>query len=77
MSNPKWDGPDYTGCGNFLGKQRRNFYITNRSWQLLHALCLEFGVNHSSMIELCVREKYVKDIGPVPKIEYSGGRRAK
>jgi hypothetical protein len=38
MSNPKWDGPDYTGCGNFLGKQRRNFYITNRSWDLLQEI---------------------------------------
>jgi len=76
MSNPKYTD-DYSGCGNFLGKQRRNFYITNRSFDFLHALCLEYGLNHSSMLELCIREKYVKDIGPVPAIKYADGRKAK
>lgn len=73
----KYDDTDERprGCGNYLGKQRRNFYITNRCWDLLHALSLEYGCNHSSMIELCVREKYVKDIGPVPAIVYDGGKK--
>lgn len=67
----------FPGCGNWLGKQRRNFYITNRAWDLLHELALEFGMNHSSMLEICIREKYVKDIGPVPPIKYADGRLAK
>jgi len=54
-------------CGNWLGKARRNFNITRRCWQLLHVLCLEFGLNHSNMLELCVREMYVKHFGKVKK----------
>lgn len=65
------------GCGNWLGKQRRNFYITNRSWDLLHALALDFGLNHSATLELAIREMYVKNIGPVPPIKYADGTKAK
>jgi len=68
---------DLRHCGNWLGKARRNFNLTNRSWNLLHALCLEYGLNHSSMLEICIREKFIKDIGPLPPIEYAGGRKAK
>ena len=73
MTNPKEKSDRPPGCGNYLGKQRRNFYITNRAWDLLHELTLELGTNHSSTLELAIREYYVKLIGPVPPIKYAGG----
>lgn len=76
MAGKQDGGPKNPGCGNWLGKQRRNFYITNRSFDLLHALALEFGINHSSMLELCIREMHVAKIGPVPPVTYSDGRKA-
>ena len=75
MSYPKWQ-VEYPS-GNWLGKQRRNFYITNRSWDLLHKLCLEYGVNHSVMLEMTIRDKYAREIGPVPPIKYKNGQNAK
>jgi hypothetical protein len=71
------DRANRRACGNWLGKQRRNFNLTNRCWDLLHELALEFGLDHGAMLEICVREKYIKDIGPLPKITYAGGEKAK
>ena len=56
------------GEGNYLGKARRNFYISNRCWQLLHALSLELGLNHSSVLEMAVRAYHQTVIGPVPPV---------
>jgi hypothetical protein len=73
----KSDPTDPSYQGNWLGKARHNFNITRRCWHLLHLLCMEYGLNHSSMLEMCVREKYIKDIGPLPEIEYHDGRKAR
>ena len=56
------------GEGNYLGKARRNFYISNRCWDLMHQLSLEFGINHSNVIEIAVRELYQRTYGSVPRI---------
>jgi hypothetical protein len=75
MRNSPNDDKKYEG--NWLGKARHNFYITRRCWQLLHFLCMEYGLNHSSMLEICIREKYIKDIGPLPESQYHNGEKAK
>lgn len=62
--------------GNWLGKTRHNITMTARGWGLVHKLCLEYGLNYSEIIELAVREKYIKDVGPLPPIQYSDGRKA-
>lgn len=63
------------GRGNWLGKQRRNFYLTNRCWRLMHELALDIGVSHGTIIELAVREMYARIKNEVPPIAYSDYRR--
>lgn len=65
------------GMGNYLGKQRRNFYITNRCWNMMHDLSIEIGINHSGIIELAVREMYIRYHGQVPDINYVLGDKPK
>lgn len=75
MGQEKEDKPP--GQGNYLGKQRRNFYISNRCWEMMHKISLDIGVNHSAVIELAVREMYRRTIGDLPPIEYRDGRIAR
>jgi hypothetical protein len=65
------------GQGNYLAKQRRNFYLSNRCWEMMHTISLDIGVNHSAVIELAIREMYRRMIGNVPPIEYRDGRIAR
>lgn len=67
----------YKGQGNWLGKQRLNFSVSGRFYEMLHRIALEYGVNHSVALELCVREKFTKEFGPVPEIKYPGGSKAR
>lgn len=63
----------YRGQGNYLGKQRRNFYVTNRAWEMMHELSIDIGLSHSGIVELAVRDMYVRYHGSVPPITYVGG----
>lgn len=74
QDDPMYKVGVFKGEGNYLGKARRNFYLSNRSFDLLHQLSLEYGINHSNILELAIREMYVKTFGPVPPIEYADGR---
>ena len=65
------------GMGNWLGKTRHNITMTDRGWDLTHRLAMEYGLDHSAIIELAVREKYLKEIGPLPPIKYVDGRPAR
>lgn len=71
------DDERLVGQGNWLGKAKHNIRITNRCWHMIHILSKEFGLNASSIIELSVRDKYVKEIGPVPEIKYTSGEKAR
>jgi hypothetical protein len=62
--------------GNWLGKVRHNITCTRRCWNLIGELCQEFGLSHGGIIELAIREKYIKDIGSLPPIMYHNGRKA-
>ncbi|RPH38332.1 hypothetical protein EHM92_00175 [bacterium] len=74
----KYDEPDEPrAMGNFLGKQRRNFNLTNRCWDMMHQLACDIGVNHSAIIELAIREMYTRYQGTPEPIKYSDFRRAK
>jgi hypothetical protein len=53
----------HQGEGNYLGKARRNFYISNKCWTLMHEIAMELGVNHSNVIELAVRKLYPEVTG--------------
>lgn len=77
MAKKQDSDADLTACGNYLGKQRRNFNITNRCWDMMHNLSLDIGVNHSAIIELAVREMYCRYHGEVPPIRYWDGTKAK
>lgn len=61
--------------GNYLGKARRNFYISFRCWRLMHELSLEYGLSHSGVIEMAVRRFYVNTFGELPGISYAGTTR--
>jgi hypothetical protein len=65
------------GQGNYLAKHRRNFYLSNRCWQMMHAISLDLGLNHSGTIEIAIREMYRRVIGNLPPIEYRDGRIAR
>lgn len=65
---------DFVGSGNFLGKQRRNFNISNKCWDLSHELALELGVSHSAIVELAVRHFYQSIKGTPDKIRYTPER---
>jgi hypothetical protein len=51
------------GEGNYLGKSRRNFYLSNKCWVLMHEMAMELGINHSNVIELAVRKLYPEVTG--------------
>jgi hypothetical protein len=67
----------FTGEGNFLGSHRRNFSVPNRTFNQIHELSLELGVNHSVILVLAIRKYYKKIIGEAKPIKYSDGRIAK
>lgn len=54
--------------GNWLGKSRRTYFLSNKCHDLLHEVSLQQGLNHSAVIELAVRVYYQQVIGPVPPI---------
>lgn len=77
MRRPKDIEERPPGQGNYLAKQRRNFYISNRCWEMMHELSLDIGLNHSGIIELSIREMYRRYMGNVPPIQYVDGRIAR
>jgi hypothetical protein len=77
MSKRNEDQRDFIGSGNFLGKQRRNFNVSNKAWNLMHELALELGVSHSAIIELAVRHFYQSIKGDPGPIKYTPERRTK
>jgi hypothetical protein len=59
--------------GNYLCKARRNFYLTQRCWELMHEISMELGVNHSNVIEFAIRRMYSEICGkPAPPISEGG-----
>jgi hypothetical protein len=67
----------FRGEGNWLGTTRRNFTMPRRTWELLHKLCLEKGVDHSAMLSYLVHDGYKKEFGDMPEIQYHHGGKAK
>ena len=66
---PKVEILKVIGEGNYLQKQRRNFYIPRTTFEMLHELALMDGVSHSDEINLIVRRAYREVFGrviPVP-----------
>ena len=72
---PKIEILQVIGEGNYLQKSRRNFFISNRCWDLLHQISLEMGLSHSGCLELAVREMYQRMYGTVPPIPLRTKRR--
>ena len=68
MSRKPLGKVEIVAMGNWMGKARRNFMISNRCWHLMHELSLELGISHSAVIELSVRETYQRVYGRVPEI---------
>lgn len=69
---PKVEIVKVIGEGNYLEKQRRNFYIPRTTFEMLHELALMDGVSHSDEINLIVRRAYREVFGkviPVPLIK--------
>ncbi len=56
--------------GNYLGKGKRTYNITDDCDKMLLDLSLQYGVNKSSVVEIAVREKYLRDIGPWIPLKY-------
>ena len=56
------------GEGNWLGKVRKNYMITQTAVDCCHELTLQTGFNHSHVVEWAIRKLYQELIGPVPKI---------
>lgn len=77
MSREPEEERNFVGEGNWLGTTRRNFTMPRRTWELLHALCLEKGVDHSSMLSYLIHDAYKREFGKVPEIQYYDGRKAK
>lgn len=68
-SRPKVEILKVVGEGNYLEKQRRNFYIPRTTFEMLHELALMDGVSHSDELNLIVRRAYREVFGkviPVP-----------
>ena len=62
------DKVEIVGEGNWLGKARRNFYLSTTVNELIHKLSLELGISHSAVIELAAREMYARIHGSVPPV---------
>lgn len=55
--------------GNYLRKSAKNYLLSYRCIALILELTLIYGITASAVIELAVREKYMRDVGPWLKIE--------
>lgn len=69
QGKPKVEILKVIGEGNYLEKQRRNFYIPRTTFEMLHELALMDGVSHSDEFNLIVRRAYREVFGkviPVP-----------
>lgn len=49
--------------GNYLGKSRRNYHLSDRCVQLLQECTVNEGLSQSSVIEQAVREYYMNRRG--------------
>jgi hypothetical protein len=44
--------------GNFLGKKRKNFFLSKDCCRYIVELCYRLGLSEGGVIELAIREKY-------------------
>lgn len=62
----------YCGNANYLGKSRRNFYISFTAWRCLIELGLADGLNNSAELELAIRERYFNRFKREPETQFAG-----
>jgi hypothetical protein len=52
--------------GNYLRKRRKSFFLSADCCQMVLDLVFKLGLSEGGVIEIAIREKYLKEIGPYP-----------